>query len=531
MRQQKKFFSLGLTTLLVWLISAASSAHACPQQIGASDKPPSGPKPTTAAFHEELIAEMTPGGKYESAVVGDKHLAWVEKQGSSQIVLLDGKQQGGAYDEVKSLRFSHEETHFAFTAKRKSSWVVVLDGAEHSPEYTAVSSIVFQPKGSSLAYCACQEKKKCRLVIDGAESGSVYQEFSYPQYSRDGKRLAFLGKREKKWVAIVDGKELGSELDDFWGTVWGFTRDSSRFFAAGRTKNIWMYYLDGQPGPGFEVLSYLRFSSDGQHYAYGGASAKLGFKKQKTTGSVILDGQSVASYEGKGMAGGLVQALGRFSETLATGVRDFSADFHGISTPQFNPEGKLVYAARRDKGDVAVFVGPDAGPGFDEILSPVAFSEDSQHFAFVARDGSNFVEVRDNIPGRPFTSSRHRASDVHWIELSEDASHLAYETVSGGNQYLAGQTSRALRSVVIDGQSGPEYDALHISNFDFSKDGRHFFYIVLGAKGDRDLVNVDGQESRLYDGAVSARFTDEGKTVTFVARDASRFLRVSFPLN
>lgn len=498
--------------------------------ISASQSQTQSSQAPAATFHEEVIAEMSPGSTYEAAFVGNKHLAWVEKRVSTRVVLLDGKGQGGAYDEVKDLSFNDDESHFAFIGKRNSSWVLVLDGQDHSPEYSKITSFQFQPSGSSIAFGGCN-KKKCRLVVDGAETGPEYTDISFPQYSRDGKRLAFLSKHEKKWTASVDSKEVGPELDDVWGSAWGFTRDASQFFVAGRIKNDWMYSIDGQPGPGFEVISFLRFSPDGQHYAYGGASAKVGFKKQKTTGTVTLDGKPVASYEGKGMAGGLVQALGRFSESLATGVREFSPDFHGVSTPQFNPQGKLVYAARRDKGDVAVLVGTDAGPGFDEILSPVAFSEDSQHFAYVGRDGDNFVEVRDNVRGRSFTSTRHKASDVQWIRMNRDATHLAYETVSGGNQYMAGQTTRALRAVVIDGQSGPEYDALNITRFGFAKDALHYFYEVLGAKGDRDLVNVDGHESRLYDTLTGVRFTEEGKAVTFVARDGSRLLRVTFALN
>lgn len=488
------------------------------------------PPLAAAAFHEEVIAEMTPGSKYEAAFVGNKHLAWVEKRVSTQIVLLDGKQQGGAYDDVKHLGFNDDESHFVFFAKRNSSWVLVLDGQEHSSEYSKITSLEFQPAGNSYTFCACI-KKKCRLLVDGVETGAEYTDISYPKYSRDGKRLAFLGKHDKKWIANVDGKEVGPELDYIWGSAWGFTRDASRFFVAGRIKANWMYSIDGQLGPGFEVISYLRFSPDGHHHAYGGAIAKGGFKKQKTIGTITMDGQPTATYEGKGMAGGFVQALGRFSESLAVGVRELSPDFHGISTPQFNPDGKLVYAARRDKGDVAVFVGTDAGPGFDEVLSPVAFSEDSQHFAYVARDGDNFVEVRDNVPGRSFTSTRHKASDVQWIVINRDAAHLAYETVSGGNQYMAGATTRALRSVVIDGQSGPEYDALNISRFGFAKDTLHYFYEVHGAKGDRDLVNVDSKESKLYDWVTYTRFTDERKTVTFVARDGARFLRVSAALD
>lgn len=218
-------------------------------------------------------------------------------------------------------------------------------------------------------------------------------------------------KRGKKWTAVVDGKETGPEASEIWFASWGFSPDGSRFYFAAQTKNDWMYAVDGAAGPEFEVISRMAFSHDGRHYVYGGTDAKGGFKKQKTIGTITLDGKSVATYEGKGMAGGWT-ALGGSTQVLVGGVRDLSPDFHGISTPQFNSEGMLVYAARRDKGDVAVFVGSDAGPGFDEILSPVAFSEDSQHFAYVARRGENFVEVRDHTPGRTFCAGKRRPSDV-----------------------------------------------------------------------------------------------------------------------
>ena len=525
---RKQFNHVSAVICLEAAICAVLLATA-PRAKSSFKQEPQAPPAASAPFHEEVIAEITPGNQYKSGFVGYKHLAWVENQGGKRIVRLDGKQQGGVYDDVKYLGFNQDESHFVFFAKHRSSWVFVQDGQEYPPEYSKPSSVEFQPKASSYAFCACHEKK-CRLVIDGTEAGDEYTDISRPEYSRDGKRLAFVGKRGKKWIAIVDGKETGPELDDFWYSGWGFSRDVTHFFVAGRIKANWLYAIDGQQGPGFDVLSRIAFSRDGTHYAFGGIVAKGGFKKQKTFGTMVLDGKPIATYEGKGMAGGLVQALGNFSESLTVGVWDLSPDFHGISTPQFNPEGKLVYAARRDKGDVAVFVGPDAGPGFDEVLSPVAFSEDAQHFAYVARDGDNFVEVRDNVPGRSFTSTRHKASDVQWIAMNHDATHLAYETVSGGNQYMAGTTSRALRSVVIDGQSGPEYDALGVSEFGFSKDAAHYFYEVHGAKGDQGLVNVDGYESKLYDFVINARFVEDGKGVSFVALDGGRFVRVSFVL-
>ena len=215
---------------------------------------------------------------------------------------------------------------------------------------------------------------------------------------------------------------------------------------------------------------------------------------------------------------------------MAGGVRDLTPDFHGISTPQFSPEGKLIYAGRRDKGDVAVFVGSDAGPGFDEILSPVAFSADSAHFAYVARRGDEFVPVRDNRPGPGFTPSKHGATGVGWIVFGGNGEHLAFETISGGNTFKTGGTTRALRAVVLDGARAKEYDAFSLRDFDFNGAG-HYCYIVRGASGNRDLVNVDAQESRLYDDVVDTRFSEDGTSVVFVAHDGARFLRVIYDLS
>ncbi|HUJ31139.1 MAG TPA: hypothetical protein VLY23_07645 [Candidatus Acidoferrum sp.] len=485
--------------------------------------------PEASKFHEEVIAELSPGSELKRELVGVSHLAWVESLSGKRTVRLDGKQQGGVYDDADYLSFNADEKHFGFFAKRGSAWTFVLDGQEHSPEYAHTTAVDFQPKGDSIAYCACREKRKCRLVVDGTEMGDEYEDISYPQYSRDGKRLAYLAKRNKKWIAVVDGKELGPDANSVWFSSWGFSRDGSHFFVAAATKNSWGYAVDGTPGPDFEVISRITFSHDGQHYAYGGTDAKAGFKKQKTIGTMILDGQSVGTHEGRGMVGAW-SALAGSAEVMTGGVRELTTDFHGISTPQFNPEGKLVYAARRDKGDVAVFVGDDAGPGFDEILSRVAFSEDSQHFAYIAKHGDDFVEVRDNQPGRTIPAGKRGPSDVDWIAMSHDAKHLAYETVSGGNQYKSGNTLRALRSVIIDGQTGPEYDAKALTDFVFDADAHHYFYEVLGAKGDRDLVNVDGHESSAYDWVAFPRFVENANTVMFIARDGARLLRVTYAL-
>jgi len=480
-------------------------------------------------FHEEVLAEITPGADIKMVIVGNHHLAWVEKQGDKRTVHLDGKPLGSAYEDVKYLQFSRDESRLVFFGKRSGAWYFVDDGKENPKAYSSPTGVAFQPEGSSIAFCECSEKR-CRLIVDSSETGPQFEDASYPRYSPDGKHIAFLAKRSKKWVAVMDGKELPGEVDEPAFSSWGFSRGAGRFFMAGRVRATYLHIVDGTPTPGFETISRLAFSDDGSHYAYGGADSKGGFKKQKIFGTIIKDGQPLATYEGKGMTGSW-SALGGSTEVMAEGIRELTTDFHGVSDPEFDPDGKLVYAARRDKGDVAVFIGASAGPGFDEILSPVIFTDDTQHFAYVARQGQDFVEVRDHKPILTIPAGKRGATSVGWIAISVDGAHLAYETVSGGRNYKAAVTLRAYRSAVIDGQAGTEYNALGLTAFNFDPESHHYFYEVIGAEGDRDLVDVDGHDSRLYDAVANARYLSDGKTIAFVARDGSHFLRVTYALS
>ncbi len=317
------FGFLGLTSACVGALAAPQVDQKVQSQTQSAASAPS--------FHEEVLGEISPGSKLQGwmgmwMANEHNHVAWVEQQGGNQIVKLDGKQQGGVYQEVKHLEGSTDGAHMAFFGKRGSKWVLVLDGKEHPQEYTRTPSPSFRPKGTSLAYCACVEKK-CRLVVDGADAGPEYEDISYPQFSRDGKRLAYLGKRGKKLIAVVDGKEIGPELDGY--ADFGFDPNGNRFYVA-RAKGIVLgYVVDGVAGPLFRVLSPIAFSSDGKHYAYGGAKQKTGFKKEKAVGTLVLDGQTIAEYEGEGISRLTLVLLGA-KVTLTRGVR-FAEDEKVIS--------------------------------------------------------------------------------------------------------------------------------------------------------------------------------------------------------
>jgi hypothetical protein len=87
-----------------------------------------------------------------------------------------------------------------------------------------------------------------------------------------------------------------------------------------------------------------------------------------------------------------------------------------------------------------------------------------------------------------------------------------------------------VRSLVMDGEETPRYDALGIHLFGMGKDLTRRCFVVSGAKGNQDLVSVNGQESKLYNEVAGAHVAEDEKSVAFYAREGRRILRVTYKL-
>lgn len=513
-------------TLLAFAKSPAAQNPSAPAAA------PESPKPTANAFpaskiRETVIGEITAGSDMSWARSTENHLAWVEKANGQKTVRLDGKQTGGTYEDVKYVTFSRDEQHLAFIAKRNSKWVMVVDGEERSRDYGRMTAPALSANGKTFAVGTCSEKK-CHLVVDNAEVGPEYEDISAPGFTSKGDHHVYFGKRNKKWVMVLDDKESGPEMDDY--TYWEFSPDGTRSAVAALMKRRWTWVVDGVPGPSFDVIGSIAFSPDSKHFAYGGADEKTGFGKHATHGALVVDGQTSQTYDGRGFGGGWAGVFGP-QESMVTGVRSLSPDFHGVSDPQYTPEGKLVYAARLAAGGVTVFSDGIAGPMFEDVVSSIVLTSDGKHSFYVAKQGESFVEVRDQRPGASFPGKRD-VSFVGTLMITMDGSHVAYEIVRGGKSFKAGGTNRALRRIVLDSQAGPEYDALGLRDIWFSENGKHSSYVVVGAEGNKDRVIFDGLEGKLYDAVFrrSAKAIDD-QTIEFVAQDGRRFLRVTETLN
>lgn len=120
------------------------------------------------------------------------------------------------------------------------------------------------------------------------------------------------------------------------------------------------------------------------------------------------------------------------------------------------------------------------GPYDSDVQSPV-FSRDGQHLAYFTRRDQKWVVVVDGQTGPEYDD----VSENNPI-FSPDGKRLAY-AAQKGQKHL----------VVVDGQKGTEYDEYGEGSLIFSPDGKHVAY---GAqKGQKWAVVADGQASTEYD--------------------------------
>jgi len=465
----------------------------------------------------------------ESVLIGPQgqHVLYSAKRDTKWVKMLDGKEIGPAFDKLGAGFWFFGDVgleHLAYAAKRGEKWLMVADGKE-SPEFEDVGAPRFSSNAKHLTYPASLGQKKWLMVVNG-NRGPEFEEVSPPVFSPDGERLAYRGKRKDREVLVLNGKETAefeyaSQRIDPTDLGWGakkefdyagqlvFSPDSQHWaYRAKRDDKHETVFVDGKQGSEFEAVGRPFFSPDGQHLAY----EAWPDKKRRL---FILD-----AHEGP--------------------------QFDELARPGFSLDGRrFAYVAKRGKLWRTVIDGQE-GPEFDnDVFSYPKFSPDNQHviqLAMKRHGGLNRLdlevqELRDGKIAGQATSRFHGGYPfLEGESLSPDGQRLAYIAGVGGEKFLRGQTTRAMRRVVVDGQVGKDFDALEI-DLTFSPDSRHFVYAVRGGVGDnKSMVVLDGQEGKLYDDVIGGAFRDADASdssqhaFVYVARDGRKFYRVTQPL-
>jgi hypothetical protein len=119
----------------------------------------------------------------------------------------------------------------------------------------------------------------------------------------------------------------------------------------------------------------------------------------------------------------------------------------------------------------------------DVFNAPIAFSDDGIRFAYVGRQGNEFVIMVD---GKEFARGAYTSSAIESLSFTPGGKHLRYieelKTAEGTK-----------RRLVVDGQKGSPTSNLRASSISWSGDSEHHAYIIQSYEHGYHLV-VDGHE-------------------------------------
>jgi WD40 repeat protein len=145
-----------------------------------------------------------------------------------------------------------------------------------------------------------------------------------------------------------------------------------------------------------------------------------------------------------------------------------------------------------------------------EAAGALAFSADSDHFAFVAREGPRWRVVVDGATAGPAfdqVGSGSLGSGPETVVFSRDGTRVAYGAKRGERWH-----------VVVDGEEGPAYDGLYGLPI-FSADGKHLVYQAV--VGDKACVVIDGSAEDLHANIGRPVFSPDGTRLMYMVKDES----------
>lgn len=215
------------------------------------------------------------------------------------IVLRDIKKQKDenlpTWDDTGELVFSPDSRRTAYAALKDKRWRVVLDGAEQKPyEAIAQGMMRFSPDGKSLAYVAGSGGKW--LMVYNGQEGKPYDSVIDMLSSPNSKYLAYMVKTTGGEMVVVNAREQ-NVFDRVGGGTLVFTRNSQRLGYIARSGRgaravigpVVAEKKDGKSAPNktatpagarkrrYELVGYLNFSPDGNHYVYAASSESKAF--------------------------------------------------------------------------------------------------------------------------------------------------------------------------------------------------------------------------------------------------------------
>lgn len=308
-----------------------------------------------------VVLDGEPGPTYERVAAltfspDCSHLAYIAAQDGQQRVVLDGK-PGPAYASVDPffLRFTAAGS-LGYRARRGARMYLLLDG-QVSGDRAGILDWSAGPEGRGVAVIT-RSGETWSVVFNGAR-GADYDAIAAPAVvSPDGAHVAYAARKGRHWFAVKDGTpgpgwDLIAQGPQFGpdGGYWGYVA---------RRGGQWFVVVDGhENGPyGWFAWGGLRFSPDGQHYAF---AAQLPAPRQATGDArwiVVLDGRTVVECDGVATVPLRFSGDGRHLACMVRQGTQWCVVLDGAPgplfdrlfdiTPDFEPDGSLQYPAVRE---------------------------------------------------------------------------------------------------------------------------------------------------------------------------------------
>lgn len=290
-----------------------------------------------------------------------KRWAMAGKRDGKWFLIVNGKETGEPFDEIRGIEFSPDSKRISFLGRRNRHWFAVVDGLPSSPlEGIAFGAVVFSPDSKQTAYVMTRGTKQ--VLVAGGKESPPCDAITRFVFNPSSNAIAYVKVNDRKHIAVVD--EGASKPFDLISNFM-FSPDGKRYALTARLNGKYLPIVDGAvlgDANGYEMASVPTFSPDSKRVAF----------------ISVKDGEMSVVEEG--VAGPAYKQIGRLT---------------------FSPNSRsIAYVVRTEQNQWRYVVGQQPGPAFSKMPAPIVFSPTGRHFAYIGeREGASLLCV-DGDGGR-----------------------------------------------------------------------------------------------------------------------------------